>query len=1026
MDFEIFSTFQKLLKENKIESIQNFLKENELTQKQISKCLTLSLINRSTPFEVIQLLIKSGANINYKTLKSRKTALLTAIRESKSSEVIDFLIKSGADLDAKDSKNRTLLFYIMRHLSPETGSLISYILEKGARINDKDNLLQTPIFYAFINKQPIDIIKLLIEKGADTNIYNFYGENLMDICAKYNPNIELFQLLIDKGVEINEKDKHFKNSLTYLLQNYPKNIPEIKFLVSKGASVGKSLFPFVMDPKYFEIIKFTLSLDSSLINEKNFLQQTLLHRACFTKNNIKTIELVIQKGINVNAEDYFGNTALHFACQNKLENETIKLLISSGVNPSIQNCYNRYALQYFHKWDYSENPERSETMILLFKGIDFTAKNMPRLSETEWKNLFNNSKNEEHNSEIIKIIDKITNLKRTPPYYSVQISIEKLLLYSYKNFGIFKFLFEKSLKSGEVNFTSVITCISHSPDSSSLIKYILETLSKHPEMNVDINTAFMSFCRSTHQLENFELFLKNGADANYKDSYQNTPLMMACHYSPSMFKIDFLIESGADVLAKDYNGNTALHHFCKSGSSSFQFVDIPNLMKIFKSKGLSIHDKNNKNEDALICTCTNFHVQDELIRYLIEDGADLNSFNDSKMCAFSLYLQNRNHSLEVIKLFIEKGVKKEIIQSSFVNWIRNSDAIRDCHPLETFKFFLENNLLENKQKIIFDNSQVLHYLIDIYSIKEDELNDLLGFFIKNGANSEVKTNRNENLLHSICSKHPSFVQLVKFLLTLNLDVNAVTNSKETPLSIICRSSNQAELIPILLSQGANPNYPQNCIDLIRKNSYLLRSNSSYREYLLWYGAEDNDQQENNYYTYIFSRLLLQTYKSYQEDFLKLFKRKELTDYKIQCKYGFILVHKLIITSRLYLENQSEKEMFQKFLNFAFETPKQEMEIIVEFLYSGIIEMNNYEKHFQLLEKFAQNLGFSKNWIIQKSGKIGLIHDLERLYQDEKSKDFTIIFPDETTIQVHKLILIARSNLFRGMFLSVVDNSNPSS
>ncbi|KAJ5066135.1 btk-binding protein-related [Anaeramoeba ignava] len=51
-------------------------------------------------------------------------------------------------------------------------------------------------------------------------------------------------------------------------------------------------------------------------------------------------------------------------------------------------------------------------------------------------------------------------------------------------------------------------------------------------------------------------------------------------------------------------------------------------------------------------------------------------------------------------------------------------------------------------------------------------------------------------------------------------------------------------------------------------------------------------------------------------------------------------------------------------------------------------------------------------------------DFEKLYNDENSKDFVLV-SDEHRVKVHKLILWMRSELFRGMFLSIQDNSNES-
>eukprot|EP01156_Anaeramoeba_ignava_P023318 Anaeramoba_ignava/c21452_g1_i1.p2 GENE.c21452_g1_i1~~c21452_g1_i1.p2 ORF type:complete len:111 (-),score=40.63 c21452_g1_i1:47-379(-) len=48
--------------------------------------------------------------------------------------------------------------------------------------------------------------------------------------------------------------------------------------------------------------------------------------------------------------------------------------------------------------------------------------------------------------------------------------------------------------------------------------------------------------------------------------------------------------------------------------------------------------------------------------------------------------------------------------------------------------------------------------------------------------------------------------------------------------------------------------------------------------------------------------------------------------------------------------------------------------------------------------------------------------MERLWNDDESKDFVVVVEDER-IRLHKVILLIRSELFRGLFLSVDDPSN---
>ncbi|KAJ5068309.1 hypothetical protein M0811_12421 [Anaeramoeba ignava] len=74
------------------------------------------------------------------------------------------------------------------------------------------------------------------------------------------------------------------------------------------------------------------------------------------------------------------------------------------------------------------------------------------------------------------------------------------------------------------------------------------------------------------------------------------------------------------------------------------------------------------------------------------------------------------------------------------------------------------------------------------------------------------------------------------------------------------------------------------------------------------------------------------------------------------------------------------------------------------------------------QNFSEEIEIDSNWIKEK-GRKGIIKDLSKLYQENETKDFKIIIK-EKEIKVHKLILITRSELFKGMFqLNVSDTSN---
>ncbi|KAJ5070309.1 btk-binding protein-related [Anaeramoeba ignava] len=157
----------------------------------------------------------------------------------------------------------------------------------------------------------------------------------------------------------------------------------------------------------------------------------------------------------------------------------------------------------------------------------------------------------------------------------------------------------------------------------------------------------------------------------------------------------------------------------------------------------------------------------------------------------------------------------------------------------------------------------------------------------------------------------------------------------------------------------------------------------------------------NSFLYFSNRFLL------GEDLIHFFKKQENCDLHLRIGDGSYLdCHKLIIKHRIKQDNLS------KFQNFIFSKTKDEAKEIIEFIYGGILPDDD-----ELFNELRKIRNFDP-----KNVEFELIKDLKTLRNEEESKDFTIKSNQEE-IHIHKIILWARSDLFRGMFLNVIDDSN---
>ncbi|KAJ5066260.1 hypothetical protein M0811_03593 [Anaeramoeba ignava] len=149
-----------------------------------------------------------------------------------------------------------------------------------------------------------------------------------------------------------------------------------------------------------------------------------------------------------------------------------------------------------------------------------------------------------------------------------------------------------------------------------------------------------------------------------------------------------------------------------------------------------------------------------------------------------------------------------------------------------------------------------------------------------------------------------------------------------------------------------------------------------------------------------------SFSNLEEDLIKLFRRKEFCDISFKTKNEEIIeAHKLILKYRLK-QNENQIEKLQEIIS---NKSIKESNQIFEMIYS-----NNSKINPKLYSEIKE--------IINSNEKIE--ETMKRIYlnENENEKDF-IIERKEKQYKFPKLILIMRSELYRGMFLSVTEDKS---
>jgi ankyrin repeat protein len=160
-----------------------------------AKNTALTVAADANDTESVRLLIAKGADINAQN-GFGDTPLMNAAAQG-NVETMKLLLAKGADANVVDFnkgvrvKNGPIAlggFAALHYAAPTGGSAaVKLLLDAGAKVNVEDVRGMTPLILAIGTDRPdIDVIRLLLAKGADKNIKSKDGESAVDWAKKFN------------------------------------------------------------------------------------------------------------------------------------------------------------------------------------------------------------------------------------------------------------------------------------------------------------------------------------------------------------------------------------------------------------------------------------------------------------------------------------------------------------------------------------------------------------------------------------------------------------------------------------------------------------------------------------------------------------------------------------------------------------------------------------------------------------------------------------------------------------------------
>ena len=271
-----------------------------------------------------------------------------------SEDAVEMLLRLEADPNTSDSDGDTPLTIACGRGNIRIATLL---LQARANINQLDNNGYTVLMDACLSETPLnDLVRLLIEYGADINIKDTKQQRTALMAAAQHGHTSIVQYLLEQGAPVNTQDVKGVTSLMMASQNgHPETV---RVLLDYGADANmlawyEKMYQTALMLACFNQITACVDLLLDGGADPNLCDSKIspLKAACYTTGHDQPmdptiLEKLLSAGANPNTQTGpYGNTALIMAAQYGYD-KGVQVLLKASADVNIQNSNGYTALHW--------------------------------------------------------------------------------------------------------------------------------------------------------------------------------------------------------------------------------------------------------------------------------------------------------------------------------------------------------------------------------------------------------------------------------------------------------------------------------------------------------------------------------------------------------------------------------------------------------------------------------------------------------------------------------------------------------